>query len=222
MPRESKKALNERAAEICRRLDAEYPDATCALLWEDPWQLVVATILSAQTTDEIVNKVTPGLFAKYPTPEAFAGLEQLELEREIASIGLFRNKSKSITGAARGVMERFGGEVPATMAELLTLPGVARKTANVVLGTAFGVAAGVVVDTHVSRLSVRMGLTPVQQTKAVNTDRIEKDLMALIPQENWIAFGHCMVWHGRRACQARRPDCAGCVLSNICPKVGTQ
>jgi endonuclease-3 len=222
MPRESRKALKERASGIRRRLDAEYPDATCALLWETPWQLLVATILSAQTTDETVNKVTPGLFAKHPSVEAFAGLEQLQLEQEIASIGLFRNKSKSIIGAARGVMERFGGEVPATMEELLTLSGVARKTANVVLGTAFGVAAGIVVDTHVSRLSVRMGLTPVQKTKAVNTDRIEKDLMGLIPQEDWIAFGHCMVWHGRRVCQARKPECAQCALSDICPKVGTK
>jgi endonuclease III len=222
MPRESRKALKERAAQICRRLDTEYPDATCALLWGDPWQLLVATILSAQTTDEIVNKVTPGLFAKYPNPQAFAALEQLELEQAIASIGLFRNKSRSIIGAARGVMERFGGEVPATMEALLTLPGVARKTANVVLGTAFGVAAGIVVDTHVSRLSVRMALTPVQKTKAANTGRIEKDLMALIPPEDWIAFGHRMVWHGRRVCQAKRPDCAECALSDICPKVGVQ
>lgn len=220
MPRESKKALAERALQITRCLDETYPNATCALHWADPWQLVVATILSAQATDESVNKVTPGLFLAYPTVADFAVLEQPELEQAIASIGLFRNKAKSVIGAARGVVERYGGQVPATMEDLLTLPGVARKTANVVLGTAFGIASGVVVDTHVSRLAVRMRLTPQQTTQAVNTDRIERDLMALVPRESWIAFGHCMVWHGRRVCQARKPACEACSVSDLCPKVG--
>ena len=220
MPRESRKALKQRALVIRERLDAAYPDATCALHWRSPLELLVATILSAQTTDEAVNKVTPGLFNKYTTVGSFAGADPAQLEQDIASIGLFRNKTRSIIGAAQAILDRFGGEVPPCMADLLTLPGVARKTASVVLGTAFEIADGIVVDTHVSRLSVRMALTPPQTTKAVNTDRIERDLMALIPREHWISFGHCMVWHGRRICQARKPLCPECTVADICPKVG--
>lgn len=222
MPRETKAALKARAEKICQRILSEYPGATTALHWETPWELLVATILSAQCTDERVNEVTAKLFDKYRTVEDYARADPAAFEQEIQATGFFRNKTKSIIGAAQALLERFGGEVPRSMEELLTLPGVARKTANVVLGTAFGLATGVVVDTHVARLSGRMGLTPQQKTKSLNANKIEKDLMALIPQEHWIDFGHAMIWHGRRVCDARKPRCAECVLSDLCPKRGVK
>ena len=222
MPRETKAALKARAEKICRRILAEYPGATTALHWETPWELLVATILSAQCTDEKVNEVTADLFRKHRTVEDYARADPAVFEQEIHATGFFRNKTKSIIGAAQALLERFGGEVPRGMDELLTLPGVARKTANVVLGTAFGLATGVVVDTHIARLSLRMGLTPQQKTKSLNADKIERDLMALIPSEHWIDFGHAMIWHGRRVCDARKPRCAQCVVGDLCPKRGVK
>lgn len=221
MARESKAAKKARALEIYRLLAEVYPDATCALHWRTPFELLIATILSAQTTDETVNRVTPELFRRYKTPKQFAGAAVEELEAIVKPTGFYHNKTKSVMGASKLVVEEFGGEVPRTMAELIRLPGVSRKTASVVLGTAFGVAEGIVVDTHVSRLSLRMGLTPPQTTVSVDTDKIEKDLMALLPQDKWIMFGHCMVWHGRRVCTARKPAHDRCVVAGICPRVGT-
>jgi endonuclease-3 len=214
---ESLAERSRRASTILRRLRTVY-DARCALLHDNPFQLLVATILSAQSTDEQVNKVTPGLFAAYPDPAAFAAATQAELERAIGSIGLFRNKAKSIRGAAARIIEVYDGEVPRTMPALLTLPGVARKTANVVLGTAFGKATGVVVDTHVKRLSFRMGLTAEEQ----NTDRIEKDLMQVINRGRWIEAAHNLIWHGRRVCDARKPRCSGCLVADLCPRQGVE
>jgi endonuclease III len=201
----------ERIAEILRRLDKMYPQATCALLHENPWQLLVATILSAQCTDKRVNEVTPGLFRKYPTPADFAAVRPEVLAEDIRSTGFFNNKSKSIVGAAKRVMQEFGGKVPRTMEEMLTIPGAARKTANVVLGTAYGLASGVVVDTHVQRLSARLDLTK-------NTDpvKIEQDLMKIIPKERWILFSHQLILHGRALCVARTPRCAECDLNSVC------
>ncbi|NPV48806.1 MAG: endonuclease III [Armatimonadetes bacterium] len=220
MPRESVKAKKARVAEIVRRLHEMYPDATCALHWKTPWELLAATILSAQCTDEKVNEVTASLFRKYRGPKAFAAANPAELEQDIRPTGFFRNKTRSLMGAAQAVVERFGGQVPRTMEEMLTLPGVQRKTANVVLGTAYGVASGITVDTHVSRNAVRMGLTPSQATKAVNTDKIEQDLMALVPQDEWIFFGHAMILHGRRVCTARKAMCEECRLLDVCPRIG--
>ena len=188
-----------------------YPNATCALVYHDPWQLLVATILSAQCTDKRVNEVTPGLFAKYPTPEDFAAVRQEVLAQDIRSTGFFNNKSKSIVGAAKKIVNEFGGQVPRSMDELLTIPGAARKTANVVLGTAYGIAAGVVVDTHVQRVSRRLDLT-----KATEPKKIEQDLMKSIPRDRWILFSHQIILHGRALCQARSPKCALCLLNNIC------
>lgn len=222
MPRESKVKRKARALEIYRLLAEEYPDATCALHWRAPFELLMATILSAQTTDETVNRVTPVLFRRYKTPKQFAGAAVEELEAIVKPTGFYHNKTKSLMGAAKLLLEEFGGEVPRTMAELIRLPGVSRKTASVVLGTAFGVAEGIVVDTHVSRLALRMGLTPPQTTASINTDKIEKDLMELLPQDTWIMFGHCMVWHGRRVCTARKPAHDKCVVEKICPRVGTE
>ena len=201
----------ERVGEILKRLDQLYPDATCALTHSSAWELLVATILSAQSTDVNVNRVTPELFRKYPTVEAFAALTPEELQPDIRSTGFFRNKSKSVVGAAKKVVADFGGQVPLNMNDLLTLPGVARKTANVVLGTWFKIADGVVVDTHVTRISRRLELT-------VQTDpqKIEQDLMRIIPREKWILFAHQMIWHGRKLCYARKPKCADCLLENIC------
>ena len=201
----------ERLQKIFRALDDLFPKAECALRHENPFQLLVATILSAQCTDERVNKVTPGLFQKYPTPQDFAALGQPVLEREIRSTGFFRNKSKNIIGAARKIVQQFGGEVPRTMEEMLTLPGVARKTANVVLGTAFGIPTGVVVDTHVFRIARRLKLS-----KQKTPEKVEQDLMKLVPQENWITFGHQVIWFGRKICQARKPLCAACPLEPVC------
>ena len=201
----------KRVSVILAKLNEAYPDATCALHHQTPFQLLIATILSAQCTDVRVNEVTATLFKKYPAPEAFAYANPAELENEIRPTGFFRNKTKSVMGASKAIIERFGGQVPRTMDELLTLPGVARKTANVVLGTAFGIASGVVVDTHVQRLSQRLDLTRNEDPK-----KIEQDLMKIIPRERWILFSHQLIWHGRRVCVARNPKCAQCVLEKIC------
>ena len=201
----------ERIAEILRRLQARYPGVTCALQHHNAWELLVATILSAQCTDVRVNLVTPELFRRYPSPADFAALKPEELEPQIRSTGFFRNKSKSLVGAAKRIIEDFGGQVPAEMSELLSLPGVARKTANVVLGTWFRKNEGVVVDTHVYRIARRLELT----TQG-DAGKIEQDLMRLIPREQWTDFSHQVIWHGRTLCLARKPKCAGCPLENIC------
>jgi len=201
----------DRVSEILKRLDERYPAATCALHHSSAWELLVATILSAQCTDVRVNMVTPILFQKYPTPEAFASLQPEELEDDIRSTGFFRNKSKSVVGAARKLIGDFGGEVPRTMDELLQLPGVARKTANVVLGTWYRIADGVVVDTHVQRISRRLELT-----KNEDPQKIEQDLMKVVPHEKWIVFAHQIILHGRALCIARNPKCADCPLENLC------
>ena len=201
----------ERVSEILKRLDQLYPDVTCALTHTSAWELLVATILSAQSTDVNVNRVTPELFRKYPTVEAFAALTPEQLEPDVRSTGFFRNKSKSVVGAAKKVVADFGGQVPHTMEELLTLPGVARKTANVVLGSWFKIAEGVVVDTHVHRISRRLELT----TKS-DPQKIEQDLMRVIPRDKWILFSHQIIWHGRKLCIARKPKCVDCPLENIC------
>jgi endonuclease III len=201
----------KRVSAILAKLDEAYPAATCELEHEEPFQLLISTILSAQCTDVRVNQVAKVLYPKYPTPEAFAYANPSELEIDIRPTGFFRNKTKSIMGASKKIVEEFGGKVPATMEELLTLPGVARKTANVVLGSGFGIASGVVVDTHVMRLSDRLDLSH-------NTDpkKIEQDLMAVIPRDKWILFSHQLIWHGRRVCQARKPKCAECNLEPLC------
>lgn len=200
-----------RVAEILARLDRMFPNATCALLHSSPWELLVATILSAQCTDKRVNEVTPGLFKKYPTPEDFAAVRPEVLAEDIRSTGFFNNKSKSIVGAARRVVESFKGQVPRTMEEMLTIPGAARKTANVVLGTAYGIASGVVVDTHVQRIAQRLDLTRHSEPA-----KIEQDLMKAIPREKWIVFAHQIILHGRALCVARKPKCAECELSSLC------
>lgn len=201
----------DRVADILKRLDQLYPDVTCALTHRTPWELLVATILSAQSTDVRVNMVTPELFKKYPTVQDFAKLEPQQLEPDIRSTGFFRNKSKSVVGAAHRIVADFGGEVPNDINDLLTLPGVARKTANVVLGTWFKKTEGVVVDTHVHRISRRLELTKNDDPK-----KIEEDLMRIIPREKWILFSHQIIWHGRKLCMARSPKCADCPLENIC------
>jgi endonuclease-3 len=200
-----------RVSEILKRLDQRYGNVTCALTHSNAWELLVATILSAQCTDVRVNMVTPELFKKYPTPQDFAALQPEELEPMIKSTGFFRNKSKSIVGAAKIIVEKFGGKVPQTMAELLTVPGAARKTANVVLGSWFGIAEGVVVDTHVHRISRRLELT-----RNDDAPKIEQDLMKVIPRDRWILFSHQVIHHGRSLCIARNPKCAECPLENIC------
>ncbi len=201
----------ERVAEILKRLDERYPGAKCALHHNSAWELLVATILSAQCTDARVNIVTPGLFKKYPTPQDFAALQPEQLQPDIVSTGFFRNKSKSIVGAAKAVVNEFGGQVPDTMEQLLTIPGAARKTANVVLGSWFGKAEGVVVDTHVHRISRRLELTRNDDPKT-----IEQDLMRVIPREKWIDFAHQIIHHGRALCVARLPKCADCPLESLC------
>lgn len=201
----------ERIHEILTRLDQAYADVTCALHHSSAWELVVATILSAQCTDVRVNMVTPELFRKYPKVKDFAALEPEQLEPDIRSTGFFRNKSKSIVGAARKLLSDFGGEVPDEMDKLLTLPGVARKTANVVLGTWFQKNDGVVVDTHVTRLSRRLELT-----KETDAQKIERDLMKIIPRDHWTLFSHQLIWHGRKLCVARSPKCVDCPLEDIC------
>lgn len=202
----------ERLPILLERLDRMYPTAECALRHTNPFQLLVATILSAQCTDERVNLVTKSLFKKLRTPTDFAGVSQAQLEREIRSTGFFRHKAKNIRGAAKKILEEFAGKVPKTMEELLTLPGVARKTANVVLGTAYGIASGVVVDTHVQRLSQRLGLSRQKDPK-----KIEQDLIKILPQERWIGFSHQLIWHGRKLCAARKPKCDQCPLVDVCP-----
>lgn len=214
MPRESKSAKAARAQRIADELRRLYP-AQCALTHSNPLQLLVATILSAQCTDERVNLVTPALFAKYPDATAFASGKQRDIEKLIHSTGFFRAKAKSILGATRAIIRDHAGEVPQTLAELVALPGIGRKTANVVLGTAFGRAEGVVVDTHVGRLARRMGLTRNQDAV-----KVERDLMGLLPQSHWIEFSHRMIWHGRRICMARKPLCESCALWDECPRIG--
>jgi len=200
-----------RVAAILQKLDEAYPDATCELNHRNPFELLIATILSAQCTDVRVNEVTKELFKKYKTPQDFAAANPSELEQEIRPTGFFRNKTKSIMGASKAIVEIYGNEVPRTMEEILQLPGVARKTANVVLGTAYGIASGIVVDTHVQRLSNRLDLTRNEDPK-----KIEQDLMAVIPQDKWIIFSHQLIWHGRRVCFARKPKCVECSLERIC------
>jgi endonuclease III len=204
-------ASPKRVAAILAKLDEAYPNATCELKHDNAFQLLVSTILSAQCTDVRVNQVTQTLYKKYENPEAFAHANPKELEQEIRPTGFFRNKTKSVMGASKAILERFGGQVPRTMEEILTLPGVARKTANVVLGTAFGIASGIVVDTHVLRLSNRLDLTRNEDPK-----KIEQDLMQVIPREKWIQFSHQLIWHGRRVCAARKPKCAECNLEKLC------
>jgi endonuclease III len=201
----------ERVRLILKKLDEAYPDVTCALAHENPFQLLVSTILSAQCTDVRVNQVTETLYKKYPNAKAFAYANPTELQQDIRPTGFFRNKTKSIMGTSKQIVEQLRGEVPNTMDELLKLPGVARKTANVVLGTAFGIASGVVVDTHVLRVSRRLDLT-----KNVDPKKVEQDLMRVIPQEKWILFSHQLIWHGRKVCQARKPKCLECNLEHIC------
>jgi endonuclease-3 len=217
--RESLDARRRRAAAILAELHTLYADAECALVHKSAFELLVATILSAQSTDETVNKVTPELFARYPTPAALAAADRADVERLVHSTGFFRNKAKNIQGAATTIAEHFGGEVPQTMDELLTLPGVARKTANVVLGTWFERNEGVVVDTHVGRLATRLKLT---QTGKDSKDavRIEKDLMEVIPRDDWTFLSHALIWHGRKVCRARKPACTQCVLAPLCPSAG--
>jgi endonuclease III len=201
----------DRVAEIIKRLDTLYADVTCALYHNSAWELLVATILSAQSTDVRVNMVTPELFRKYPTVQDFAALKPEQLEPDVRSTGFFRNKSKSVVGAAKMIVNDFGGQVPDQMDEILTIPGVARKTANVVLGTWFKKNEGVVVDTHVHRISRRLELTRNDDPK-----KIEQDLMKIIPRDRWTLFSHQVIWHGRRLCIARRPKCSDCPLENIC------
>jgi len=200
-----------RVGRILQILDETYPNATCALKHGNAWELLVATILSAQCTDKRVNEVTPGLFRKYPAIQDFAHASSAELENDIRSTGFFRNKTKSLIGAARKILSDFGGEIPRTLEELTSVPGAARKTANVVLGTAFGIASGIVVDTHVQRVSQRLDLT-----KESEPGKIERDLMAIIPQERWILFSHQIIHHGRERCIARKPRCSICPLDSLC------
>lgn len=213
----NKKMLaKERARRISRGLAKLYPDAHCALHCENPLQLLIATILSAQCTDVRVNMVTPALFARYPDAQAFADAAITELEKAIQSTGFFRNKAKSIQACCRLIVEKHGGQVPATMEELVPLPGIGRKTANVILGNAFGVP-GITVDTHVGRLSRRMGLTKHQDPV-----KVEHELMELIPKKDWTMFSHRMIFHGRQVCAARKPNCDGCGVAKDCPKIGVK
>jgi endonuclease III len=201
----------KRVAAILKKLDEAYPNATCELNHSNAFELLIATILSAQCTDVRVNQVTATLFKKYPTPEALAHANPAELEQDIRPTGFFRNKTKSVIGASKAILERFGGKVPRTMDEMLTIPGAARKTSNVVLGTAYGIASGVVVDTHVQRLSNRLQLTQNEDPK-----KIEQDLMKILPQDRWISFSHQLIWHGRRVCYARNPKCIDCNMESLC------
>ena len=210
--RESKSQRQTRTQEIIKLLKRAHPDAKCALNHSNAFELLIATILSAQCTDERVNKVTADLFRKYRKPEDYLKVRDTELQQDIKTTGFFRNKTKSIQGACKVLIEEFGGEVPRTMEELLRVPGAARKTSNVVLGVAYGIAAGVVVDTHVSRLSRRLKLT--RQKDPV---KIERDLMELVPKKDWIIFSHLLIFHGRRICTARRPLCEECVVEKLCP-----
>ena len=199
-------------SEVITRLENEYPDARTELNWENPLELLVATMLSAQTTDVRVNMLTEKLFEKYRTAADYAGADQARLEEDVRPTGFYRNKARSLQGMARALLERHGGEVPRTMAGLVALPGVGRKTANVVLGNAFGVDEGVVVDTHVRRVSGRLGLTEER-----DPEKIERDLIRVVPEGERTLFSHLLIFHGRRVCKARKPDCPGCVLNDICP-----
>ena len=206
------KKAKDRIEDIIARMKTAYPKSKTALMFETPLQILVATILSAQCTDEQVNKITPALFRKYKTAADFANADPRVFENEIRSTGFFRNKTKSIIGAAQKIVDDFGGQVPDRMEALITLPGVARKTANIVLSSAYRKVEGIAVDTHVKRLSQRLGLS-----KENNPDKIERDLMRLIPKKDWIEFNYMLVNHGRQVCQARKPDCPGCVLNSLCP-----
>lgn len=210
--RETREALRHRVREVLARLKAEYPTAHCELEHRTPYQLLVATILSAQCTDARVNLVTPAFFARYPTPRELASAERAEVEDMIRSTGFFRNKTKSLIGMARALVEDHGALVPADMEALRELPGVGRKTANVVLGNAFGINEGIAVDTHVTRLARLLGLTRQRDPL-----KIERDLMALIPDPDWTLVSHLLIWHGRRVCIARRPKCPQCVVAGLCP-----
>ena len=209
MPEQEEK---QRTRDIIRRLKREYPDARCSLNYSNPLELLVATILSAQCTDERVNIVTADLFRKYRAPEDYLKVSQEELEQDVRSTGFYRNKAKAIRGACQRIVEHHAGRVPDRLEDLLLLPGVARKTANVVLGNAFGIASGVVVDTHVQRLSRRMGLSDQNQP-----EKIERDLVELVPKKDWIDFSHLMIYHGRKVCKARKPLCDECVVEPLCP-----
>src|SRR5712691_10186971 len=209
--RETKAQRKERTAKIIKLLKRAHPDAHCALNHTNPFELLVATILSAQCTDERVNIVTANLFRKYRKPEGYLKVSEKELQKDIRTTGFFRNKTKSIQGTAKVLTESYGGEVPDTMDELLELPGVARKTANVVLGNAFGVRSGIVVDTHVTRLSHRLGFTELK-----TAEKIERDLVELVPKKDCVIFSHLLIYHGRRVCRARNPACAECVIEKLC------
>jgi len=212
MPRESHAALPERTRKIIAALGKAYPDAHCELNYSNPLELLIATILSAQCTDRRVNLVTAELFKKYRSARDYADAPLADLEEAIKTAGFFRNKAKNIQACCRMLVERHGGEVPRTMEELIGLAGVGRKTANVVLGNAFGINVGVVVDTHVGRLSTRLGLTKQQ-----DPEKVERELMKLVPPEQWTLFSHWLIWHGRRRCDARKPDCAACEVRKLCP-----
>lgn len=209
------KDTEKRTKEIIKRLKKEFPDAHCELNHTNAFELLIATILSAQCTDVRVNIVTADLFRKYRNPQDYLNVPAEELEQDIRSTGFYRNKTKNIQGACEKIIKDFGGNVPKTMEELLTLNGVARKTGNVVMGNAFGIASGVVVDTHVKRISNLLGLT-----KEKNPVKIEQDLQKLVPKRDWVMFPHLIIWHGRRVCKARNPSCEECTLENICPKIG--
>jgi len=217
MFRESLPTKTARLKKIIAGLEKTYPTAHCELVHESPLELLIATILSAQCTDKRVNIVTEKLFKKYRTPENFANAEISELENDIRSTGFYKNKARNLKAACRDIAEKHGGKVPQTMEELIELGGVGRKTANVVLGNAFGINVGVVVDTHVARLSFRLGLTAQE-----SPEKIEKDLMELVPQKKWTLFSHLLIWHGRRRCFARKPDCAHCEVLKLCPRIGVK
>ena len=217
MARETHEAKSKRVQTLIKQLRKLYPDAECALHHKNPFELLLATILSAQCTDEKVNQVTPALFEKYPTPNDFAKADLPELEQMIRPTGFFKNKAKSLQGASKAIVEKHGGEVPRTLEELVELPGVGRKTANVVLGVAFKIPSGVVVDTHVARLSFRLGLTTSD-----NPVQIEKELQVLVPKSSWIEWSHLLIFHGRRICKAQRPQCDHCALLPNCPRKGVK
>lgn len=217
MPRESTAAKVDRTQKIISALKRTYPDAHCELNFSNPLELLVATILSAQCTDKRVNLVTAELFKKYRSARDFAGADISELEKDIRSTGFYRNKARNIKACCAELVEKFGGEVPRTMDGLHALAGVGRKTANVVLGNAFGINVGMVVDTHVTRLANRLGLA-----KGTNAIKLEQQLMKLVPQNDWCIFSHWLIWHGRRRCAARKPDCANCEIKNLCPQIGVR
>jgi endonuclease III len=217
MPRETPEAKVERTKKIIAGLRKAYPDVHCELVHANPLQLLIATILSAQCTDKRVNIVTADLFKKYRSPADFAKADSTELEQDIKTTGFYRNKARSIKTCCQALVEKHGNQVPKTMEELIELGGVGRKTANVVLGNAFGINVGVVVDTHVGRLSVRLGLT-----KETDPVKVELALMKLVPQEQWTLFSHLLIWHGRRRCYARNPDCPTCEVRALCPRIGVK